>query len=549
MKLKKYLPLLVFFLFFPAAAQARSETEIILHPLLFETVDMNAQLTNDGLELAADDELLTSSKPLIGATFTVYDATAKYHELLPGQSPQEVTEILAQTAVSEFEKIVELTSDANGEARTMVNPGSPAQPKVYVIVLTGLPDGVSQQMAPLVLGLPIRSPTSDEWLSELHLYPKFSHLGTIDFTLALDLSAEATRSFSIGDRVPYLYQINFPAEFKLTDNQEIKILQIFDGNLLARYDTLKVELTNRENATEDLIAACYPATPAEMAAFAPDEASKQGLWLVFNRQKLLAYLAAAPNSVLALRQSVILDAAALPDTALTNEAYLIIEETSPAKIAAASNQVLYAAAEDVYTYGHQFKKLDLATQHPLADAQFLLGNQQGTNFFAGYLLVTEKLADQTLTYPYPVWLSASEKNQLTAESQTAAETNTRLEAFVRKKAQTAGLTAQGAFTSGLRVSQGDGLFHFNGFAKGTYQLQEIAPPPNYLGNQTGIKVVYGKNTAETILDIFNKKQSVTSNETLPKAGENAQPKIIFSGLLLIAFALLWAYHTRRKTHE
>ncbi|MHC5247227.1 pilin N-terminal domain-containing protein [Enterococcus sp. LJL90] len=549
MKLKKCLPLLVFFLFFPVATQAQSKTEIILHPRLFETSDMNAQLTNDGLELAAGDELLTSSKPLIGATFTVYDATTNYHELLQGQSPQEVPEILAQTAVSEFEKVIELTSDANGEARTMVNTGSPAQPKVYVIVLTSLPDGISQQMAPLVLGLPIRSPTSDEWLSELHLYPKFSHLGTIDFTVALDLSAEATRSFSIGAWVPYLYQINFPAEFKLTDNQEIKILQIFDENLLARYDTLKVELANRENATEDLIAECYPATTEEMAAFTQGEAtSKQGLWLVFNRQKLLAFLAVAPDSVLALRQSMILNAA-LPDTALTNEAYLIIEESSPAKIVAASNQVLYAAAEDVYTYGHQFKKLDLATQHPLADAQFLLGNQQGTNFFAGYLLVTEKLAEQTLTYPYPVWLSASEKNQLTAESQTAAETNTRLEAFVRKKAQTAGLTAQGAFTSGLRVSQGDGLFHFNGFAAGTYQLQEIAPPPNYLGNQTGIKVVYGKNTAETILDIFNKKQSVSSNEALPKAGENTQPKIIFFGLLLIAFALLWAYHTRRKTHE
>ncbi|MBO1306463.1 LPXTG cell wall anchor domain-containing protein [Enterococcus sp. 669A] len=160
------------------AEAAEETTKVMIHRIAFSGESASdVSFNNNGQAIKEED--LMGGRPLEGATFCVYDVSARFYELTEaGTAPQEAQKKISEEAdqavekneISQYKKVAEDKTGKDGIVTfELATYHSGTTGKVYLFMETGVPDHVPYKSSNIVVGLPYADIGSD---NILHLYPK-----------------------------------------------------------------------------------------------------------------------------------------------------------------------------------------------------------------------------------------------------------------------------------------------------------------------------------------------------------------------------------------
>lgn len=210
------------------AADSTKTVDIVLHKLLFDQTLPDEQ-QNDGKN---QPDYNQSSKPLNGVTFTAYDVTSAYWQLVAdGKSMTEAKEVLAADSYQPANALgSQVTAGEGVAAFTDLALRENNHYAVYLFKETGTPEGIEGQSQNLVVVLP--GDVSDGLQTRLDLYPKNK---LVDSNTVIDKTIDSDHSdFDYGEAIPYQIKVTVPANigalksFKVTDEADSHLQRTSD---------------------------------------------------------------------------------------------------------------------------------------------------------------------------------------------------------------------------------------------------------------------------------------------------------------------------------
>lgn len=209
-------------------AASTKTVDIVLHKLLFDKTLPDEQ-QNDG---QTQPDFGQSSKPLNGVTFTAYDVTDAYWQLVAdGKGMEAAQATLAADSYQPTDKIESLVTAGEGVAAFNNLPLRKGNHyAVYLFKETGTPEGIEGQSQNLVVVLPGNN--SDGLQSRIDLFPKNK---LVDGNTDVDKSiTDNHNDFDYGEAIPYQIKVTVPANigalksFRLTDTADKRLKRISD---------------------------------------------------------------------------------------------------------------------------------------------------------------------------------------------------------------------------------------------------------------------------------------------------------------------------------
>ncbi|MDT2904261.1 SpaH/EbpB family LPXTG-anchored major pilin [Lactococcus lactis] len=428
--------------------------------------------------------------PLPGAEFTIYDVTAKYHELIRGSDQKTALagiQKAAENGVPAFAtKLTSQTTDNNGQTKfeDLDIKNTNGQYKVYLFLETKTPDNitVTKKSAPIVLAMPIyklaNNKPTNSLNTDIQLYPKnqtatdkkeFTNVGSFD---TLTIGATKFANVATGDTLNYELTVNLPAN--IGNKAEVQSYKIFDtptAGLALNGENVKVgELTKDTD---------YTITFAG-GGFTVD------LNLDSGKVKALA------GQPLVLTYDMKLTAEVKPDDLQNN--------TASVKINKGPNQQI-TPPTPVGTGGYKFVKKDAQTGKELSGAEFVVINKD--NKFAKFISNKNNNGE----YVFESWVTTQAEATKVISDQTGS----------------------------IRVI---------GLTNGDYVLNETkAPSDHYVLLADGtikFTVEHGKY-GESHLDVLN-----TPKGLLPSTGGAGVYGFVIIGLAMMTTAIFWFKKHRKQ---
>lgn len=361
------------------AAEVPKDVSVTLHKRAFEDE------FPEGYPKLNTGEIITDfgGTALPDVEFTVYDVTAKYHELASatgGTSQGAVNTIVADSTTSKPTYAASIvdgentdtkgTTSATGEVKFGNLPlkkmvGGISKDAVYLFLETGAPANVKQYAQPIVLAMPIYTVATDGNPSvlntDIHLYPKnvtmedTKEITKIDSVTANYGDGE-TVNLEFGQTIEYQITINMPSHLAQLDSFTVTDIPA-DGLLL---DMESITLSG-DLSTD---------APADYTL----SKSGNGFKIDFNLNSTKV-LALAGKQVTITYEMELTNEIAIDETA-GNEVFVTINS---------DNEISFNGPE-VSTGGYRFEKTDAHTGAGLAGAKFKV--QRSATEFAKFTVGT-----------------------------------------------------------------------------------------------------------------------------------------------------------------
>ncbi|KAF1304493.1 SpaH/EbpB family LPXTG-anchored major pilin [Enterococcus sp. JM9B] len=470
------------------AAEVPKDVSVTLHKLAWED-EMPGELPNDGKQMP---EFADGWTPLSGVEFTVYDVTAKYHELASatgGTSQGAVNTIVADSTTGKPTYAASIvdgentdtkgTTGTTGEVKFGNLPlkkmvGGISKDAVYLFIETDAPVEVREKAAPIVLAMPIYTVGDDSTLNtDIHLYPKNVTMeDTKEITTAFEtvtVNGETYNNVNIGDTIEYKITVNVP---KFVGQLSVFSVEDVPAEGLALNPT---SITLSGDLTKDMD---YTIDTKDRAGFLIDFDVAKGITGLAGKEITITY-------------SMTLTGDIDPQSIFGNDVSI--------KIGDKTNEV---EGPGIVTGGHKFIKTDAHTGKGLAGAEFVVTNADRSH--------------------YAVFEQADSGDYIFAgtwsEFKTAATT----------------------ITSGT-----DGVLNIKGFTDGSYYLEETkAPSDKYvlLTEPQHFVVTHGEyGETNVATNVAN-----TPKGLLPSTGGNGIFAFLAIGLGLMLGAFVWYKNSKKQ---
>lgn len=474
------------------AAEVPKDVDVTLHKLAWKD-EMPGELPNDGKQMP---EFAEDGTTLSGVEFTVYDVTAKYHELIFASTAENPQQSAVNTIVNDSTSgkptyaasIVDGentdtkgTTGTTGEVKFGNLPlkkmvGGISKDAVYLFIETDAPVEVREKAAPIVLAMPIYTVGDDSTLNtDIHLYPKnvtmedTKEITNITAKVEDDKGNLVGMNVNIGDEIDYKITIHVPKDIASFNTFSVKDTP--SAGLVLKQGS--ISLPNTLEADDYSLTVGGTSNP-------------NGFEIVFDTEKGIRDFAGEPITI---TYKMTLTGDINPNDIHGNEALFTIG-SKPNEI----------KGPGVVTGGYQFKKTDAHTGAGLAGAEFVVKNGDKYAVFG---------ASTTGEYTFTgVW----------ADSKDA---------------------------TGTKITSGSaGVLNIKGFENGNYFLEETKAPEGYvlLTENVGFKVEYGKY-GNTILatNVAN-----TPKGLLPSTGGNGIFAFLAIGLGLMLGAFVWYKNSKKQ---
>lgn len=372
------------------AADEPTTANVTLNKLVWNSEDgeMPAEFINSGEVMTT--EAIGNAEPLAGAGFTVYDVTAKFHELMATEKDEKAVMdqiqgdslVAAPSYANEINGRAEIITGDNGEANFADLPlmidGKDA---VYLFLETTRPHSptITVSAKPIVLAMPIykvmtddqgqpvledgKLQYKDELNTDIQLYPKNEtaedtkeFVNVEDFT-EVTINGEAAANVTTGDVFNYRLTINVPAN--IGNKAEVTSYEISDtpsaglayqGNLVVTGLTKDTDYTVSEHTTTD---------------------GDEGFTITFKTDaegEFTDAVKALAGQPLVITYDMELTAEAIPDVNHENKATIIVNNVPKTQI---------TPPIPVVMGGKVFQKIDGQTKDSLAGAKFKVKNNAG----------------------------------------------------------------------------------------------------------------------------------------------------------------------------
>ncbi|MFV0558569.1 MAG: SpaH/EbpB family LPXTG-anchored major pilin [Enterococcus sp.] len=473
-------------------------TSITVNKRVWDEGQMPDNILNSGEEMSN-----FGGEPLAGAGFTLYDASARYYELVDGGStPAEAVATIQTEAESGLPAGatnlgVEQETAADGHTTFANLPLKNAAGKdaVYLILETSTPTTptITKKAVPMVVTMPVykveidgegnpvlvdgKIQYTDELNTNIQLYPKnetaeatkeFTNID--DFETNVTIAGEEYKNVTTGD--VFEYQLNVPIPANIADPTQVSsfvITDMPDEGLEYQAETV---------AIPGLEATDYSVTEqAGGFTITLDVAS--------NAVKALA------GQTLIITYDMKLTAEVVPDTGLKNSASVTVNNESTTEITPPTG---------VTTSGKKFVKTDAHTGDELAGAKFVVQNAAGE-----YATFTRSSTNE---YVFESWVT---------EQASATEVESAATATVG--------------------GPGVGEIWIKGFVNGDYKLIETqAPSDEYVKLSEAIEftITNPGYSTEELTNVTN-----TPKGLLPSTGGNGIYAFLAIGLALMTGAVIW----------
>jgi fimbrial isopeptide formation D2 family protein/LPXTG-motif cell wall-anchored protein len=453
---------------------------------------------------------------LDGITFNVYDVTAAYHTKYnevytstTAQAAAEAARTYVQGTAGHAPTVsgatrVDTKTTAGGGAATFTLPKkSGGKDAVYVFVEQPK-TGITAAEKNLVLSFPVYELNSDgsytdTELTDIHLYPK-NTTETIapekDITTP-NADAAGHNNYNVGKEIGFRLSTLIPANIGIKE---------VDGvtphyNTFGLIDTHDTTLTFNPTGTHELKVAGTDIVLSEgetadytIVVGEPTLAEEKATFKVKLTQAGINKLAKQGGKTLEFTYTMKLNAQAVMDEKNVNKVTVEYGRKTDD-----FNDVVEKPGneKEVYTGGYRFIKTDVSTSKPLADAKFVVRDADATT--AKYLKIDADSKEIS-------WVDSDD---------TATK-----------------------FTTGA-----DGIVDIKGLTYGTYYLEEMEAPKDYvkLSERIAFTVAFNsyKTTTTTAHNVAN-----TPKGFLPSTG--GKGIVLFVGLGIVMVALAGAYFVSRR---
>lgn len=347
------------------------QVKFTLHKLVFDK--MPTELPNNGENQPAFDQTGT---PLKGATFKLYDVTKGYDRAVTTVGQDKALQYMQDNWNANWmargNAIDEGTTNDAGIAEfNNIDTKIDGRNRVLMFIETDSPHNVTEWAAPMIVVLPVMKGETDEYLENIHLYPKNLKAEPTKEVVSEKAPAEGYIDFEIGKEIDYQIKVPIPSGIAETNLGGTPVIHDFTIT-----DTPAEGLAYVDGSVKVMAGTQEELQMATDFTFTPNGTTK-GWSLELKtadeegnaNSNLLNRLKAAVPKEITVTYKMVITPDSTPGLEINNEAFISISGKDDN-----SYERTVTPPVTVGTGGQKFKKLDGTSETGLAGAEFYLMN-------------------------------------------------------------------------------------------------------------------------------------------------------------------------------